>query len=104
MNVRKNFRQKAASIVIGVFIGLGICNTVSAGTYASQIDEVMSDKSFNDTMSNTVFQQISNGGYRTVDMLEIIARELDDSGDYGSAIDSVMSDKSFNDTMSDTVY
>ena len=49
----------------------------SDGSYSSQIDSVLSDKSFHDTMADTVQQQIVNGRYGTVEMLEIIAREKD---------------------------
>ena len=56
---------------------LDAASSVYNGSYSSQIDSVLSDKSFHDTMADTVQQQIVNGRYGTVEMLEIIAREKD---------------------------
>jgi hypothetical protein len=49
-------------------------------------------------MSDNVYQQIVNGTYRTVELLNLIAE------DEGISTSSVMSDFSFRDTMSDNVY
>ena len=90
-------------LVLSVF-EIGNINFVYAETYGSQIDSVMDDRRHYDVMADNVYQQISNGGYRTVDMLAIIARELDGAGSYGSQIDSVMDDRRHYDVMANNVY
>ena len=51
---------------------IGNINFVYAETYGGQIDSVMDDRRHYDVMADNVYQQISNGGYRTVDMLAIM--------------------------------
>ena len=50
----------------------------TSGRYASKISGVMSDFSYHNTMSNNINQQICNGTYRTVDLLCLIAKKLDE--------------------------
>ena len=70
----------------------------SSGRFASQISSVMSDFSYRDTMSKTIYQQICNGTYRSVELLNIIAQQ------HGFSTSSVMSDFSYRDTMSKNIY
>jgi hypothetical protein len=39
---------------------------------------IMSDFSYRDTMSNNINQQICNGTYRTVELLNLIAKKIDE--------------------------
>ena len=58
----------------------------------------MSDFSHRDTMSDNVYQQICNGTYRTVELLNIIAKQ------HGCSTSGIMSDFSHRNTMSDNIY
>ena len=42
--------------------------------YSANTSSVMSTFSFQDTMADTVYQQIVNGTYRTVELLNLIAQ------------------------------
>ncbi len=69
-----------------------------SGTYASKISGIMSDYSYRDTMSKNIYQQICNGTYRTVELLDVIAQQN------GCSTSSIMSDYSYRDTMSKNIY
>ena len=58
----------------------------------------MSDYSYQNTMSNNINQQICNGTYRTVELLNIIASQN------GCSTSSIMSDFSYQNTMSKNIY
>ena len=69
----------------------------TSGRYASDISSVMSNFSYRDTMSSNINQQICNGTYRTVELLNIIAQQV------GGSTSSVMSNFSYRDTMSSNI-
>ena len=69
--------------------------------YQTGISRVMSDFRHGDVMANNIYQQIQNGTYRTVQMLELIAREFDCPS---SSVDRVMSDFRHGDVMANKIY
>ena len=48
---------------------------LSLSSYSANTSSVMSDFSFQDTMADNVYQQIVNGTYRTVALLNLIAQK-----------------------------
>ena len=68
-----------------------------SGVYASQISSVMSDYSYHNTMASNINQQICNGTYRTVELLNIIAQQ------HGCSTGSIMSDYSYHNTMASNI-
>ena len=48
---------------------------LSLSSYSADTSSVMRDFSFQDTMADTVYQQIVNGTYRTVELLNLIAQK-----------------------------
>ena len=48
---------------------------LSLSSYSANTSSVMSDFSFQDTMADNVYQQIVNGTYRTVELLNLIAQK-----------------------------
>ena len=70
----------------------------TAGRFASEISSVVSDFSYQNTMSKNIYQQICNGTYRTTELLNIIAKQ------HGCSTSSIMSDFSYQNTMSNNIY
>ena len=70
-----------------------ICVPASAGTYSSDISDVMYDYVMNNYSCKSAPQQQVNGAYRCVEMLEIIAKEV---GGSSSDISDVMYDYVMN--------
>ena len=69
----------------------------TSGLYASQISSIMSDFSHRDMMANNIYQQICNGTYRTVELLNILAKQK------GCSTSGIMSNFSHRDTMADNI-
>ena len=93
-------RAKQQAEEEGKIISPGSVNR-NAAAYQTDIARVMSDFRHGDTMANNIYQQIQNGTYRTVQMLEVIARKF---GCPSSSIDRVMSDFRHGDTMANNIY
>ena len=55
-------------------------------------------------MAKNIYQQICNGTYRAVELLEVIARILDEDDAYGSTIRSIHSSYSHQDTIAKNIY
>ena len=70
-------------------------------SYTSEISNVMSDFRHYDVMADNIYQQIQNGTYRTVQLLEIMAKKMDCSY---SSVNDVMADFRHNDVMADNIY
>ena len=70
----------------------------TSGLYTSQISSIMSDFSYQNTIANNINQQICNGTYRTVELLNILAKQK------GCSTSSIMSDFSHQDTMADNIF
>ena len=49
----------------------------SSGSSADRIDDIFADYAYYDTAAENVYHQIVNGTYRTVELLAVIATELD---------------------------
>ena len=49
------------------------------GCSSSSVSAVMSDFSYNNIFCDSAPQQVVNGTYRTVELLELIAKKLDSS-------------------------
>ena len=73
---------------------------VSGALYNARISSVMSDFRHYDIMSKNIFQQTQNGTYRTVQLLELIARQI---GCPSSSVSNVMSDFRHYDIMSKNI-
>ncbi len=70
----------------------------TSGLYTSQISSIMSDFSYQNTIANNINQQICNGTYRTVELLNILAKQK------GCSTSSIMSDFSYQDTVADNIF
>ena len=81
---------------ISFILVLSMTFSACATDYSSQISSVMSSFALNNYSCKSASQQQVNGTYRTVEMLEIIAKELDSGGRYSSQISSVMSNYALN--------
>lgn len=92
-------RLIAVSLIICIFLSIAPFGvTESASVYSDAISSVMDTFVENDSAASNINHQILNGRYRTVQMLEIIAYELDTKGVYADAIDAVMNQLIENDT------
>ena len=88
--------RRVCSLFIA-FVLLVVPVHVFAGTsYSSEISSVMTSFTLNNISCKSAVQQAVNGNYRTVEMLEIIAKELDTKGTYSSSISSVMTSFTLN--------
>ncbi len=67
-------RRMICMIMLSVLM---ITGTAYAGTYESDISEIMLTLSLNDSSCKSAPQQEANGAYRMVDMLKVIATILD---------------------------
>ena len=68
----------------------------AASSYSDLISGVLDDMSSNNESCSGAPQQEANGAYRMVEMLAIIALELDSSGSYSDTISGVLDDMSTN--------
>ena len=68
----------------------------AASSYSDLISGVLDDMSSNNEACSGAPQQSANGSYRLVEMLAIIAYELDSSGKYSDLISGVLDDMSTN--------
>ena len=82
---------------------VGCAFAADSSAYMDAIESVMDTLKQNDASASNINHQIVNGRYRTVQMLEIIAYELDTTGVYGDAIESVMDNLRRNDASASNV-
>ena len=68
----------------------------ASSSYSNEISSVMTNFTLNNYSCNSAVQQAVNGNYRAVEMLDIIARELDTKGTYSSDISSIMTNFTLN--------
>lgn len=88
------------ALVIAPF---GSTFAVDSSVYMDVIESVMDTLRKNDSSASNINQQILNGRYRTVQMLEIIAYELDTSGKYAEYIANVMDTLQKNDSSASNI-
>ena len=100
-----NNRIVKAVLCLFAAIAVAACSCFAlAGCYSSSISSISSTFSRQDTRASNIYQQICNGTYRTVELLEVIAYELDTKGVYSSTISSIHSTFSRQDTRSGNIY
>ncbi|MEG0126338.1 MAG: hypothetical protein RR816_09680 [Clostridia bacterium] len=68
--------KKIIAFALSLIMCLTLCTAASAKDYSSEISSVMSSFVTNNYSCDSAPQQAVNGTYRTVEMLEIIAKEL----------------------------
>ena len=66
--INKNLATRFTKKILLVFI-----STFSVTSFSANTSSVMSTFSYQDTMADTVYQQIVNGTYRTVELLDLLA-------------------------------
>ena len=111
-NLKGCFKMKRTRFIIrrtALLLAIMLCAAAAhapayAGAYSSTIRSIHSSYSHQDTMAKNIYQQICNGTYRTVELLEVIARILDEDDAYGSTIRSIHSSYSHQDTMAKNIY
>ena len=96
--------RKKVLILLVISILLLVSGNCYAGRYTQKVSDVLEERRHQNVMSDTVHQQIVNGTYRTVDMLAIVAAELDRDEQYKSKIADVLEARRHQNVMSDTVY
>ena len=89
--MKKTRYRVIAAVLAAVMVICSIAVSCAATDYSDAISSVMSTFRRQDSSASNINHQILNGRYRTVQMLEIIAYELDSKGVYSDAISSVMS-------------
>jgi len=75
---------------------------ISPISYENEISNVLSQRRLNDITSRTVFQQFANGSYGLVDILAIIAKQLDASNTNSASIASILSQRTVSDISTDS--
>lgn len=83
--------KKISTVFISCILLLALLTITAFADYSSDISSVMSSYRLNNYSCESAPQQKVNGTYRTVEMLEIIAKEVDTGNKYTSDISSVMS-------------
>lgn len=91
--MRKRIRFTSLSMMFILLMSV----QVFAKDYSSDISSIMSNFVLNNYSCKSAIQQQVNGTYRTVEMLEVIAHELDYSNNYDKDISSIMSTFALND-------
>ena len=69
--------KRTLSVIILLVFLVPFSVSYASGSYSSEISSVMLNFSLNNYSCKSAPQQAVNGNYRTVEMLEIIAKELD---------------------------
>ena len=101
----KNKHRLLSLLLSVLFLLSSVSNALAADSsvYIDAIDNVMDTLKQNDSSASNINHQILIGRYRTVQMLEIIAYELDTTGAYADAIDSVMDTLKRNDSSASNI-
>lgn len=84
-NLKGCFKMKRTRFIVrrtALLLAIMLCAAAAlapayAGAYGSTIRSIHSSYSHQDTMAKNIYQQICNGTYRSTELLEVIARELD---------------------------
>jgi len=80
-------RNVAVLVLLALGLSVAFNTAISAKDYKKEIFAVMDELSMMEKKADNVFEQSLNGTYRSVQMLEIIARLLDKEGKYATEID-----------------
>ncbi len=93
----------AASICPGSITFATVETAETASLYMDAISDAMDTLRKNDSSASDTNHQFLNGRYRTVQMLEIIAYELDSTGKYAEFISGVMDTLRRNDSRASNI-
>ena len=90
--------KKRAICLLMTAVLLCMCTmpAMAAKNYGDLVSDILDSMSTNNSRCSGAPQQTANGTYRAVDMLAIIAMELDSKGTYTSLITGVLDDLSSN--------
>ena len=88
--------KRIAILAVMLLLIASISATGSAKDYSSEISSIMSSYTLNNYSCKSAVQQEVNGVYRSVEMLEIIAKLADSTGAHSGEIASVMSSYTLN--------
>lgn len=101
----KLYSRLLSLLLMIVLIGCSVGGAFAADSsvYMDAIESVMDTLKQNDSSAANINHQILNGRYRTVQMLEIIAYELDTTGQYADAIENVMNTLKKNDSSASNI-
>ena len=84
-------KKRVLTFVVSLILMITmIAGVAQAGSHSSDISDVMYSFTMNNYSCDSAPQQQVNGSYRTVEMLEVIAKILDTKGKYASEISDVM--------------
>ena len=85
--------RRAGAGTLALLIGVALTGSAGAGgAYSSVIKNILSDYEENNDRCESAPQQSVNGAYRSVELLGVIAYELDSSGAYSPVIKNILSD------------
>ena len=89
--------KRLLSLLLSLSILLSTAvSAAAASNYSDLISGVLDDMSSNNSYCSGAPQQTANGAYRAVEMLAIIAYELDSNGSKASVISGVLEEMSSN--------
>ena len=86
----KRIIRRVLSLVLVLCMFGSASSPTFAATYSDSVSEVMDRFRSTDSKVNLANDQVLNGRYRTVELLDIIARELDTDGKYSKDIKRIM--------------